>query len=139
MLNSNRLLTLYPLLSTLLPLEFGRMWNNRGKSNSDNFTGDIRLHIESADNFTQLEEFCERLKNFNDLEVIFYTWSETTGLAILISLKNPVPLVDKLRQMNIVEHAYKKTKKDIVVALNNSYTQIISAIRKTLKEGILLA
>jgi hypothetical protein len=114
------------------------MWNNRGKLHSDNFIGDVRLHVESADCFTQLEEFCERLKNYSDLEVVFYTWSETTGLAILISLKDPVPLVDKLRQMNIVEHAYKKTEKDIVVALNNSYTEIISAIRKTFQEGILL-
>lgn len=114
------------------------MWKNRGKFYSEYFIGDIRLHIESTDNFTQLEEFCERLKAFNKLEVVFYTWSETTGLTILISLKDPVPLIDKLYQMNIVERAYKKTKKDIVVALNNFYSEIISTIRKTLKEGILL-
>ena len=114
------------------------MRNNRGKTNSEKYIGDIRLHIESAENFTQLEEFCQKLKTINNLEVIFYTWSEKKGLAILISLKDPVPLVDKLRQINIVEQVYKKTKKDIIVVLNSSYAEIISSIRKTFKEGILV-
>jgi len=114
------------------------MRHNRGKTNSEKYIGDIRLHIESADNFTQLEEFCEKIKTINNLEVIFYTWSETTGLAILVSLKESVPLVDKLQQMNIVQQVYKKTKKDIIVALNSSYTEIIASIRKTFKEGILV-
>jgi hypothetical protein len=109
------------------------MRHNRGKTNSEKYIGDVRLHIESADNFTQLEEFCERLKALNDLEVIFYTWSETTGLAILISLKGSVPLIDKLRQMNMIERVYKKTKKDIVIALNSSYAETISSIGKTFK------
>jgi hypothetical protein len=114
------------------------MRNNRGKTDSEKYIGDIRLHIESSDNFTQLEEFCQKIKTINNLEVIFYTWSETTGLAILISLTDSVPLVDTLRQMNTVEQVYKKTKKDIIVALNNSYAETISSIRKTLKEGILV-
>jgi len=114
------------------------MRNNRGKTESEKYIGDIRLHIESAENFTQLEEFCQNLKTINNLEVIFYTWSEKKGLAILISLKDSVPLVDKLRQIKIVEQVYKKTKKDIIVALNSSYAEIISSIRKTLKEGILV-
>ena len=114
------------------------MRNNRGKTNSEKYIGDIRLHIESSENFTQLEEFCQKLKTISNLEVIFYTWSEKKGLAILISLKDSVPLVDKLRQINIVEQVYKKTKKDIIVVLNSSYAEIISSIRKTFKEGILV-
>ena len=114
------------------------MRNNGGKAGSELFIGDIRLHIESAENFTQLEEFYQKLQTISNLEVIFYTWSEIKGLAILVSLKDSVPLVDKLRQMNIVEQAYKKRRKDIVVVLNSSYAEIISSIRKTLKEGILV-
>ena len=114
------------------------MRNIRGKTNPEKFIGDIRLHVESTENFTQLEDFCQKLKTINKLEVIFYHWSETTGLAILISLTESVPLVDILRQMNTVEQVYKKTKKDIIVALNGSYAEIISSIRKTLKEGILV-
>ena len=114
------------------------MKNNRRKTDSEKYIGDIRLHIESAENFTQLEEFCQNLKTISNLDIIFYTWSETKGLVILASLKDSVPLVDKLRQMNIVEQVYKKTKKDIIVVLNSSYAEILSSIHKTLKEGILM-
>ena len=114
------------------------MWDNSERHNSDYFFGDVRLHIESSDNFTQLEEFYQKLKTIRNLEVVFYTWSEINGLAILVSLTDSVPLVDKLQQMNIVAKVYKKTRKDIIVALNSSYVEIITTIRKTLKEGILL-
>ena len=114
------------------------MRNNREKTNPEMFIGEIRLHMESTENFTQLEEFCQKLKTINNLEVIFYTWSETTGLAILISLKDAVPLVDKLLQMKLVENVYIKTKKDITVALNGAYTEMIYSMRKTFKEGILV-
>lgn len=114
------------------------MRSNKGKSHPESYIGDIRLHIESTENFTQLEDFCQKLKTINNIEVLFYTWSETTGLAILISLKDAVPLVDKLRQMKMVEKVHIKTKKDITLALNSSYAEIISSIRKTLKEGILV-
>jgi len=115
------------------------MWNNRGKFNSKNFVGDIRLHIESAEDFTQLEEFYQKLKMINNLEIIFYIWSKTTGFAILVSLKDNIPLVDILGQMKMVAGAYRKTKKDIIVKLNMNYSEMISSIQKTLKKGILLA
>jgi len=113
------------------------MRNNKGKPDSEKYIGDIRLHIESANNFTQLEEFCQKLKTINNLEVIFYAWSEIKGLTIIISLKDSVPLVDKLRQMNMVEQAHKKTKKDIIVTLNGCYVEMISSFRKSFREGIL--
>lgn len=115
------------------------MWNTRGKLNSKNFVGDIRLHIESAEDFTQLEAFCQNLKTINNLEVIFYIWSKTAGLAILVYLKDNIPLADILSQMKTVAWAYKKTKKDIIVKLNMNYSEMISSIQKTLKKGILLA
>lgn len=101
--------------------------------------GEIRLHIESAEKFTQLEEFLHILNTIKNLEIVFYGWSEKKGVVILIYLKTSVPLVNKLHQMKIVEQAYKKGKKDIVVVLNNSYSEMVSSIQKTLKEGILVA
>ena len=109
----------------------------KNKAGSQNYKGDIRLHIESAENFTLLEEFLQKLNTISNLEIVFYGWSKKNGLVILLYLKSSVPLINKLHQMKIVEQVYKKRKKDIVVVLNSAYTERISSIQKTLKERIL--
>ena len=113
-----------------------KIFNN--KVGIQNYKGDIRLHIESAEKFTFIDEFLQKLNTISNLEIVFSGWSKKKGLVIFIYLKSSVPLVNTLRQMKIVEQVYKKSKKDIVVILNSSYTEMVSSIQKTLKEGILV-
>jgi hypothetical protein len=83
---------------------------------SKSFIGNINLQIESAEDHTQVDEFCLHLKKIDNLRISSYNWSEKKGLKIVISLKDAVPLGDVLRQMPLVGQVYKK-KKDIAVVL----------------------
>lgn len=102
------------------------MKNGNDKKNgrpvgSEDFTGDIHLKIEEAENHTQVDRFCFYLKSIDNLRISSYNWSESQGLVISISLKDTVPLGDILRKMPLVEQVYmKKKKKAITVVLNTS-------------------
>lgn len=103
-------------------------WNNRRKDGkikgklvgSESFTGKINLRIESAEDYTQVDRFCLHLKTIDKLKISSFSWSESKGLIIVISLKDAVPLGDKLRQMPLVEQVYKR-KKDIAVILDTAF------------------
>jgi hypothetical protein len=97
----------------------------------------VCLYIESVKDFAYLEEFCQYLKSICELDIVFYSWTERTGMVIFVYLREPVPLVDKLLQMKMVT-AVNKKRKDIFIELNGSYVEIITSIQKTLKEGILI-
>ena len=96
-------------------------WHDRKKDNkkngkevgSEDFIGNINLLIESAEDHTQVNEFCLYLKTIDNLKISSHNWSEKKGLIISISLKDTVPLGDILRQMPLVGEMYKK-KKDIL-------------------------
>ena len=110
-------------------------WNNRKKDNKNNgkevgsedFIGNINLLIESAEDHTQVNEFCLYLKAIDNLKISSHNWSEKKGLIISISLKDTVPLGDILRQMPLVGEMYKK-KKDITVVLKTSVSDTMPPV-----------
>jgi hypothetical protein len=99
----------------------------RNSIGSDTFRGNIRLQLESADNYTQVNQFCEHLKTFRSLRIISYSWSEAKGLIIIVSLLESAALGDMLCQIPMVEQVYKK-KKNIVVMLNATPTETASPL-----------
>ena len=80
---------------------------------SDTFQGNIQLQLEAADNYTQVNQFCEHIKTFGNLRIISYSWSEAKGLIITISLPDATPLGDMLRQIPMVAEVYKSKKKEL--------------------------
>ena len=111
--------------------------NNGKPVGSENFIGDIRLQIESAENFTQVDQFCLYLKTIDNLKISSHNWSEKKGLIIIISLKDAIPLGDMLRQMPLVGQVYKK-RKDINVVLNTSISETMPPVI-TASEGVVAA
>ena len=103
---------------------------------SDTFQGNIQLQLESADNYIQVNQFCEYLKTFSNLRIISYSWSESKGLIIIISLPQAAPLGDMLRQIPMVEQAYKKKKK-IAVVLNTTPLETASPVMTLSQEEAL--
>ena len=94
---------------------------------SKTFQGNIQLQLESADNYTQVNQFCEHLKTYNNLRIVSYSWSEAKGLIIIISLPQAAPLGDMLYQIPMVEQVYKNRRK-IAVVLNTPPLQTASPL-----------
>jgi hypothetical protein len=101
----------------------------------EHFSGDIRMHVESAENYIQVNRLCLHLKTINNLKISSYNWSEKEGLVISLYLRDSVPLGDVLGQMPIVEQAYKNKKKEITVELNNSFSEATSPVFTLFKEA----
>ena len=118
-------------------------WNQRKKNNgknekqvgSENFIGDINLLIESAKDHTQVDQFCVHLKTIDNLKILSYNWSESKGLIVIISLKDAIPLGDKIRQMPLVGQVYKR-KKDIAVVLDKPLSEIAPPVKTTTEEVV---
>jgi hypothetical protein len=109
------------------------------KKNNDSlehFSGDIRMHIESAENYIQVNQLCLHLKTIKNLEISSYNWSEKEGLVISLSLKDSVPLGDVLDQMPMVEQAYKNKNKEITVELNNSVPVTTASVLTLTRERV---
>lgn len=87
------------------------------KADLQNIHGDIRLHIESAENYTQVDQLCQYLETITSLKITSYNWSEKKGLVISIWLTKPTPLVDELLQMPLVIKVFNK---------NNHFTVVLS-------------
>jgi hypothetical protein len=109
--------------------------NKKKKDCLEHFSGDVRMHVESAENYIQVNQLCLHLKTINNLRISSYNWSEKEGLVISLHLRDSVPLGDVLGQMPIVEHAYKKKKKDIIVELNNSFPGATAPVFTFFKEA----
>ena len=103
---------------------------------SETFQGNIQLQIESADDYIQVNQFCEHLKGFRNLRIISYSWSESKGLIIIISLPDAAPLGDMLRQIPMVEQVYKNKKK-IAVVLNTNNLETASPLMTLSQEEAL--
>ena len=106
------------------------------KASSEKFFGEIRMHVESAENYIQVNQLCLHLKTVNNIEISSYNWSEKEGLIISLSLKNPVPLGDVLDKMPMIEQAYKNKKKEITVELNNAFPTTTTSTLKLSKECV---
>ena len=115
--------------------------NNKSKKpknslGSETFQGHIQLQIESADDYIQVNQFCEYLKGFRNLRIISYGWSESKGLIIIISLPDAAPLGDMLRQIPMVDQVYKNKKK-IAVVLNTNHLETASPLMTLSQEEAL--
>lgn len=111
------------------------------KKNKDSqgcFSGDIRMHIEAAENYIQVNQLCLHLKTMNNIEISSYNWSEKEGLVIYLSLKNPVPLSDVLDRIPMVEQTYKNKRKEITVELNNSVPVTPASVFPLPRERVLV-
>jgi len=116
-------------------------WNNGKKGNKNNgkpvgsedFSGDINLRIESAEDHTQVDQLCLYLKTIDNLKISSYNWSESKGVTIIISLKDAIPLGDMLRKMPLVGQVFKK-KKDVTVVINSSLSETMPPVIATSEE-----
>ena len=108
----------------------------KNKDSLEYFSGDIRMHVESAENYIQVNQLCMHLKTVNNLTISSYNWSEKEGLVISLSLKDSVPLRDVLDQIPMIEHAYKNRRKEITVELNNSFQETSAPVLTLYKEAI---
>ena len=108
----------------------------KNKDSLKHFSGDIRMHIESAENYIQVNQLCMHLKTVKNIEISSYNWSEKEGLVISLSLKDSVPLGDVLEQIPMVEQAYKKRRKEIIVELNNYIWETCAPVLTLYKEAI---
>jgi hypothetical protein len=106
------------------------------KDSLEHFSGDIRMHIESAENYIQVNQLCLHLKTINNLKISSYNWSEKEGLFISLHLRDSVPLGDVLDQMPIVEQAYRNKKKEITVELNHSFPEASTLVSTLSKECV---
>lgn len=95
---------------------------NKNSIGADVFQGNVRLQLESADDYTHVNQFCEYLKTYRNLRITSYSWSEAKGLIITIYLQEAAPLGDILRQIPMVAQIYKR-KKNIVVVMNPVLTE----------------
>lgn len=96
------------------------MMKNKDNNNQELFTGDVRLHVESAENYIQVNQLCLYLKTNNNIKISSYNWSEKEGLVISLSLKDAVPLGNILEQIPLVEQSYKNKNREITVELNET-------------------
>ena len=115
-------------------------WNHRNNEKqvgSEEFIGNINLRIESAEDHTQVNQFCLYLKTIDNLKIKSRNWSEKKGLIIIISLKDAVPLGDMLRQMPLVGQVYKK-RKFITVVLNTQLSETMPPVIAA-SEGVVAA
>ena len=95
------------------------MKNRKEKDDSINYDGEIHLRLEYVKNFTQVDRFCQDLETITCLDIVARTWSEKKGLEISIMLREPVPLLDKLREMTPVEKVFRTKKRILTVVINN--------------------
>ena len=56
------------------------MKNRKKKAGSRNYYGEIRLRLESVENFTQVDSLCRDLEATGCLEIVARTWSERKGM-----------------------------------------------------------
>ncbi len=101
--------------------------DNARDISSELHEGYVRLEIESAEDFKQINQFQECLKAVENLRITSSNWSEEEGLMIIVSLRSPIPLGGILNQMPIVEQVYKKHK-NIVTVLNGSAVEVPPAV-----------
>ena len=98
--------------------------------------GEIRLKIESEENHIEVSRFCDTMVKNRNLRIISHNWSEKEGLNIFISVKEPMPLADTLRQIPQVEKV-SHAKKSLTVVLNTAQLESSTPTLEITGEGAL--
>lgn len=109
----------------------------RDKAQKVMYSGNIRLKVENAEDYIQVNRFCEALKILSNMSVVSSNWSEKEGLHITIRLKQQIPLEDILMLLPMIDKVYKK-KKDIIVVLNCYSPEIVFPVLTNPEDGILV-
>ena len=109
---------------------------NEKKPKHDTYHGDIRIQLESAEDYVEVNQFCEILKTVEDLRIVSYNWSDKDGLNIYISLKKPAPLGDIIVKMPQVEEV-RGRKKEMTVKFIPSIPKISTSTPDTGEEDII--
>jgi hypothetical protein len=100
------------------------------KPEQDTYQGDVRIQLESVEDYVEVNRFCEILKTVEDLRIVSYNWSDKKGLNIYISLKKPAPLGDIIVQMPQVEEVQGRKKK-MTVKLTQSLQETSTPTHET--------
>lgn len=82
---------------------------------SELYVGDVQLVLSSHIDFHQLEKFEECLERAESLRLVWSGGSVNKGTIIAISAHEPVPLINILKEIPLVEKVDKKGKKIMVV------------------------
>ena len=112
------------------------MRKNKNGNNGEHFTGNVRLHVESAENYIQVNQLCLHLKTNSKIKISSYNWSEKEGLVISLSITDSVPLGSVLEQIPLVEQIYETKNRDITVELNDTFSTIPTPVSALSKECV---
>ncbi|MFC2016312.1 hypothetical protein ACFLUF_01215, partial [Chloroflexota bacterium] len=80
------------------------------------YVGVVKLRIVAPVDLGQMRKLREHLCQVEDLGLVLVGGSVDEGTAIVVSVANPIPLIDILREMPPVEQVVKKGE-DIQVML----------------------
>ena len=83
------------------------------------YEGDIKLAVKSSAGYKATNQFKECLRTTESLRIDMDSWSEDEGIKIVVSAQKPIPLVNILSQMPIVERVNEK-RDNIAVVLKDS-------------------
>ncbi len=90
-----------------------------GSTDTEMFHGEIRLKVPVTDDITAVRKFRKELQKIEDLRITMFGSSEEDGHMFVLSLAEPVALINAVREIPSVENVGKKGK-DILVTLRNS-------------------
>ena len=117
--NSNLVFTIVFLFSLPTHLTILIMKIFQDKAGLQKNYGDFRLHVESVENHTEIDQLCHHRETNNNLKITSFSWSEKKGFIISVTLIAPTSLVDKLVQKHLVNQVFNK-KNDFTIVLNNT-------------------
>ncbi len=89
-----------------------------GSTDTEMFHGEIRLKVPITDDITAVRKFRKELQKIEDLRITMFGSSEEAGHMFVLSLAEPVALINAVREIPSVENVGKKGK-DILVTLRN--------------------
>lgn len=89
-------------------------------TDSKMFEGEMELVLSNVASIEQVKHLKAILKNVENLRISMAGWSEDKGHSITISLNEPTPLLKILKEIPVVEKAYMKGRKLVVVELGTT-------------------
>jgi len=82
---------------------------------SEIYEGNVELVVPSAADFKQVRQFEERLKEFENLRIVWVGGSVDKGTIVGVSVQKPMILIRILNKMPMVEKVDKKGEKIVVM------------------------
>ena len=79
------------------------------------YEGEVLLEIAAAEDYRQVMELKKHLCQIQSLDSVILSWSEDKGVEIIIWASKPMPLIDILREMPLVEQVVQQGRKTRVI------------------------